>query len=275
MTLQTRAEALRLETNAAGTAVTGVLVERDGVRETFTADIVVVSAGAANTAALLLSSASEAHPHGLANGSGQVGRNYMFHNCEAVLALSKDQNPTVFQKTLGINDFYFGSRDFELPAGQHPDGREVVGGHVPGREAAADQARARAGRWSRWRATRSTSGCPPRTCRARTTASRCATTAASRSPTGDQRPAQGAAAARAQVAARAHRHAPRSPVPAPRLPQERHPGGGLRPPGRAPAASASTRRRRCSTPTAARTRSTTSTSSTPASSRASARSTRR
>src|SRR5262249_2842345 len=47
-TLRTRTRALRLETNAAGTAVTGVLVERDGVRETFTADIVVVSAGAAN-----------------------------------------------------------------------------------------------------------------------------------------------------------------------------------------------------------------------------------
>jgi choline dehydrogenase-like flavoprotein len=117
VTLRTRTRALRLETNTAGTAVTGVVVERDGVRERFTADIVVVSAGAANSAALLLSSVSEAHPHGLANGSGQVGRNYMFHNCAAVLALSKDENPTVFQKTLGLNDFYFGSPDFEYPLG--------------------------------------------------------------------------------------------------------------------------------------------------------------
>jgi choline dehydrogenase-like flavoprotein len=117
VTLQTRTRALRLETNAAGTAVTGVLAERDGVRETFTADLVVVSAGAANSAALLLSSASQAHPHGLANGSGQVGRNYMFHNCAAVLALSKDENPTVFQKTLGINDFYFSGPDFDYPLG--------------------------------------------------------------------------------------------------------------------------------------------------------------
>src|SRR5262249_4558369 len=51
------------------------------------------------------------------NGSDQVGRNYMFHNCQAVLALSRDENPTVFQKTLGLNDFYFGSKDFDYPLG--------------------------------------------------------------------------------------------------------------------------------------------------------------
>ena len=117
VTLLTRARALRLETNPAGTAVTGVLVERDGVRETFSADLVVVACGAANSAALLLASANDAHPTGLANGSDMVGRNYMFHNSQAVLALSKDENPTVFQKTLGINDFYFGSKDFEFPLG--------------------------------------------------------------------------------------------------------------------------------------------------------------
>ena len=106
-----------LETNTTGTTVTGVVVERDGERETFTADLVVVSAGAANSAALLLYSVSPAHPQGLANSSGQVGRNYMFHNSQAVLALSKEPNPTVFQKTLGINDFYFGSDDYEFPLG--------------------------------------------------------------------------------------------------------------------------------------------------------------
>ena len=58
------------------------------------------------------------HPHGLANGSDQVGRNYMFHNSQAVLALSKEENPTIFQKTLGVNDFYFsGGEDFEFPLG--------------------------------------------------------------------------------------------------------------------------------------------------------------
>jgi choline dehydrogenase-like flavoprotein len=117
VTLLTNAQAVRLETNNAGTSVTGVVVQRDGARETYTSDIVVVSAGAANSAKLLLASASEAHPNGLANGSDQVGRNYMFHNCVAVLALSKEPNPTVFQKTLGLNDFYFGTDDVDYPLG--------------------------------------------------------------------------------------------------------------------------------------------------------------
>jgi choline dehydrogenase-like flavoprotein len=117
VTLLTNAHAVRLETNAAGTAVTGVVVERDGARETYTGDLVVASCGAANSAKLLLASASDAHPNGLANGSDQVGRNYMFHNCVAVLALSKEPNPTVFQKTLGLNDFYFGTDDVDYPLG--------------------------------------------------------------------------------------------------------------------------------------------------------------
>jgi choline dehydrogenase-like flavoprotein len=117
VTLLTGAEAVRLDTNAAGTAVTGVVVQHDGTRETFDADIVVVSCGAANSAKLLLASANDKHPGGLANGSDQVGRNYMFHNSQAVLALSKEPNPTVFQKTLGVNDFYFGTDGFPFPMG--------------------------------------------------------------------------------------------------------------------------------------------------------------
>ena len=117
VTLMTNAHTVALHTNPAGTAVTEVAVERDGARETFTADLVVVSCGAANSAKLLLASATEKHPNGLANGSDQVGRNYMFHASQAVLALSKGENPTVFQKTLGLNDFYFGSDDFEYPLG--------------------------------------------------------------------------------------------------------------------------------------------------------------
>jgi choline dehydrogenase-like flavoprotein len=107
VTLVTNARVVRLETDAAGTNITGVVAESG---ETFRGDIVVVSCGAANSAALLLAS-------GLANGSGQVGRNYMFHNSQAVLALSKDENPTVFQKTLGLNDFYFRGPDVDYPLG--------------------------------------------------------------------------------------------------------------------------------------------------------------
>jgi len=117
VTLLTNSRAVRLETDPAGTTVTGVVVEREGGRETFGADLVVVSCGAANSAKLLLASAGDQHPNGLANGSDQVGRNYMFHNSQAVLALSKEPNPTVFQKTLGVNDFYFGTDDFEYPMG--------------------------------------------------------------------------------------------------------------------------------------------------------------
>ncbi|HEY7561409.1 MAG TPA: GMC family oxidoreductase [Gaiellaceae bacterium] len=117
VTLLTNAKAVRLETNDAGTAVTEVVVERDGAEERFAGDVVVVSCGAANSARLLLESATDAHSNGLANGSDQVGRNFMFHDSTAVLALSREENPTVYQKTLGMNDFYFGADDFEYPLG--------------------------------------------------------------------------------------------------------------------------------------------------------------
>jgi choline dehydrogenase-like flavoprotein len=117
VTLLTNAQVVKLETNEAGTAVTEVVVERDGETERYTADVVVVACGAANTAKLLLVSANDKHPNGLANGSDQVGRNYMFHASVAVLALSHEENPTIFQKTLGLNDFYFGSEEHEFPLG--------------------------------------------------------------------------------------------------------------------------------------------------------------
>ncbi len=117
VTLQTGAEVVKLETDPSGRSITGVVVARNGVSETHSADLVVVSCGAANSAKLLLASANSEHPNGLANGSDQVGRNYMFHASQAVLAISKEENPTVFQKTLGLNDFYFRSEDFEFPLG--------------------------------------------------------------------------------------------------------------------------------------------------------------
>jgi len=117
VTLLTGAEVQRLETDPSGRSITGVVVSRDGNREVYQGDIVAVCAGAANSAKLLLNSANDAHPHGLANGSDQVGRNYMFHNCKAVVALSKEKNDTVFQKTLGMNDFYFGAEDYEWALG--------------------------------------------------------------------------------------------------------------------------------------------------------------
>ncbi|MGP0031727.1 MAG: GMC oxidoreductase [Acidimicrobiales bacterium] len=117
VTLLVNAEAVRLETDPSGRTVSGVVVERDGNRETYAADIVVVSAGASNSAKLLLNSGNDAHPRGLANGSDQVGRNYMFHNCKAVVSLSKEPNETVFQKTLGLNDFYLAGDGRPFPLG--------------------------------------------------------------------------------------------------------------------------------------------------------------
>jgi choline dehydrogenase-like flavoprotein len=94
-----------------------VVVGRNGATENYSADIVVASAGAINSAALLLRSANDKHPNGLANGSDVVGRHYMGHINSILLALSLCPNPTIFQKTFALNDFYFGSDDFPYPMG--------------------------------------------------------------------------------------------------------------------------------------------------------------
>jgi choline dehydrogenase-like flavoprotein len=117
VTLLVGAEVLRLETDPSGGAVTEVVVARNGAEERYGADIIVVAAGASNSAKLLLRSANDRHPGGLANRSDQVGRNYMFHNSKAVVALGKEPNDTVFQKTLGLNDFYFGGEKEQWPLG--------------------------------------------------------------------------------------------------------------------------------------------------------------
>ncbi len=117
VTMVTNAHVTRLKTNASGHEVNEVVVSRNGATETYQGSLVVVAAGAANSARLLLMSANDRYPNGLANGSEQVGRNYMFHNSAAVVALSKRENPTMFQKTLSLNDFYFGAKDFDYPLG--------------------------------------------------------------------------------------------------------------------------------------------------------------
>jgi len=117
VTLLRNSKVLKLNTSAGGKSVEEVVVERDGKTEAFSADIVVISCGAANSAKLLLMSANDKHPNGLANGSDQVGRNYMYHNSMAVLAISKEPNLTFFQKTIAINDFYLGTDGFNFPMG--------------------------------------------------------------------------------------------------------------------------------------------------------------
>jgi choline dehydrogenase-like flavoprotein len=117
LTLLTGAYVSRLETDAGGRTVTGVHVTRDGQVERYSADIVVVACGALSSALLLLRSANDRHPRGLANGSDQVGRNYMRHNQSVLMALLRQPNDTVFQKTLAVSDYYFGADDWEFPLG--------------------------------------------------------------------------------------------------------------------------------------------------------------
>jgi len=138
--LATGAYVDRLLTDAGGRTVTGAVVKRGGpdgaVVATVSADIVVVACGALSSALLLLRSGGDAHPEGLANGSGLVGRNYMRHVNSAFLAVSRTPNPTKFQKTLGLNDFYFGAPDYEYPLGHiqmlgKSHGEQVRGDAVP------------------------------------------------------------------------------------------------------------------------------------------------
>ncbi|WP_405940065.1 GMC family oxidoreductase [Streptomyces sp. NBC_00726] len=117
VTLLVGTEVRRLTTDASGRTVTGVVASCDGESVTYTGDLVVLAAGAANTARILLRSASETHPAGLANGSDQVGRNYMAHISHPVLVIAKEPNDTAFQKTLGLNDFYFAGEGRPWPLG--------------------------------------------------------------------------------------------------------------------------------------------------------------
>jgi choline dehydrogenase-like flavoprotein len=116
-TLLTGAYVSRLETDPSGGSISRVCVTRDGQQEQYSADIVVVACGALSSALLLLRSGNDAHPDGLANRSGMVGRNYMRHTMSIVMALLKEPNHTVFQKTLAISDYYFGAPDWNFPLG--------------------------------------------------------------------------------------------------------------------------------------------------------------
>src|SRR3989475_545274 len=117
VTLLTNAHVRRLETGGTGREVSKVIVERNGAVEEYSASIVVVSCGAINSAALLLRSENDKHPRGLANSSDVVGRHYMGHVNSVLMAISKCPNPTVFQKTLAVNDYYFRSPEWDFPMG--------------------------------------------------------------------------------------------------------------------------------------------------------------
>ncbi|WP_242456090.1 GMC oxidoreductase [Mycolicibacterium sp. P1-18] len=117
--LLTNAYVSRIVTDEAGDRATGIECEVDGRALSVSANTVVVSGGAVNSAALLLRSASANHPRGLANSSDQVGRNYMVHNNSIMVAINpRRRNKVVFQKTLYVNDHYLkGTPDHPYPLG--------------------------------------------------------------------------------------------------------------------------------------------------------------
>jgi len=133
VTLRTDAYVQSLKTSPSGREITRVIVKNDGSREELSADIVVSACGAINSAALLLRSANDKHPNGLANSSDVVGRHYMGHVNSVLMALSKCPNPTIFQKSLSVNDFYFGTAGWNYPMGHISfvgklDGETLKGG---------------------------------------------------------------------------------------------------------------------------------------------------
>ncbi|MEL6959790.1 MAG: GMC family oxidoreductase [Pseudomonadota bacterium] len=117
VTLRTDTRVHRIVADADGT-ITGVEVDGPNGPQTLTAKSYALAAGAVQSAALLLRSANEAFPTGLANRSDQVGRNFMNHNCSAVLALHPfRRNLSSYQKTLMLNDFYLSGGPDDTPLG--------------------------------------------------------------------------------------------------------------------------------------------------------------
>jgi len=131
ITLLTDAKVTRLHTSPSGREVTQVEADIHGESQFFTGDIVVVACGAINSAALLLRSANDRHPHGLANSSDQVGRNLMKHICTALVQLSPTPNLAVYQKTICISDFYWGEPDFPYPMGLVQNTGNVLADMLP------------------------------------------------------------------------------------------------------------------------------------------------
>ncbi len=138
VTLLTNARVVRLTTNATGTAIAAVEVEHlGGEKASYTAGFFAVCAGAINSAVILLASANDAHPRGLANSSDQVGRNFMYHQADALLALTLTRTTDSYTKTWGTNDFYLRDPDpsYPFPLGQvQPIGsfhHEMMKGDAP------------------------------------------------------------------------------------------------------------------------------------------------
>ena len=118
VTLLTGARVQRLETAPDGKKIDRLVYQRQGELHQLHAPLFILSAGAIQSAALLLGSSSDDHPEGLANRSGQVGRNFMNHNATAVVAIDpRFRNTATYQKSFGLNDYYLSDGNGGPPLG--------------------------------------------------------------------------------------------------------------------------------------------------------------
>ena len=121
-----RARVRRLHVNPSGTEVRGVEADIDGQCWLFNAHVVVLAAGAINTAEILLRSATEHHSRGLANGSDQVGRNLMKPQLTSIIQLAAEPNSGRYPRSLGITDYYWGDSNVNFPLGSIASGGGVL-----------------------------------------------------------------------------------------------------------------------------------------------------
>ncbi|MEO1400787.1 MAG: GMC family oxidoreductase [Cyanobacteria bacterium J06635_1] len=117
VTLKTSARVVSLHTNPAGTEIKGVQAQVGNQAYLFTGHIVVLACGAVNSAALMLGSANEKYPNGLANGSDQLGRNLMKHQMTVIVERGANNNSGTFPRSVSVNDFYWGDGDYKYPMG--------------------------------------------------------------------------------------------------------------------------------------------------------------
>lgn len=107
--LLTGARVRRLVAGPDGRSIVAAEIDRAGQPLTITAPLFILSAGAINSALILLRSADARNPQGLANSSGVVGRYLMNHHLSGLMGLRPFAlNDTRFPKTLTLNDFYHG-----------------------------------------------------------------------------------------------------------------------------------------------------------------------
>lgn len=118
VTLLTHATCQRILTNPAGTAVEGVEITVDGKARTYLSDTVSVNCGVPDTAVLLRRSRNPAHPDGLGNDHGMLGR-YMGGHYTGVIFPVVSWRPigSRHTKTVAINQFYEASAEWPFPTG--------------------------------------------------------------------------------------------------------------------------------------------------------------